>query len=216
MGSDGDPVLFAKARCSMSEMTPTVGSSCVIRPGVDELAPTMFRARNDSVEEIGLTSKPSRPEPINEPEGRRARTHGWRNGKRRRILFGSLIALLMIHGLFAVAPGFLEALVDSAPPLDRCVTEQSVLSFLDGMPVFSAGLTNTGASSVETITLQKESISSLKIQSGDDGTVLLRFNIKYNGRQLPVEASFMLTHSDSPELHYHGWGLFMGQVVSTR
>jgi hypothetical protein len=122
----------------------------------------------------------------------------------------------MIHVLAEVNSRFLGITFDSAPPLDRCVTEQAVLSFLDGKPVISMGLTNAGASAFETITLRKEKISSLKTESGDDGTVLLRFNIDHDGRQRPVEASFRLTHSDSPELHFHGWVMFMGQVVSTR
>ena len=200
----------------MGEAAPGVGSSCVTRAGMDEPAPVKFRVRNDPVQESGLLTKLPEPGAISETGDNRSKTHKGRDGKRRRILFGSLVALVMIHVLAEVNSRFLGISFDPAPPLDRCVTEQAVLGFLDGKPVFSVGLTNAGASTVETITLRKESITSLKIQSGDDGTVLLRFNIDHNGRHYPVEASFMLTHSDSPELHWHGWVLFMGQVIPTR
>lgn len=200
----------------MGEMAPTVRSSCSTRPTADKPTPMTTRAGACSVEEIGLSTKRPQPGAIKEADGKCSKTHRWRDGKRPRILLGILVALSMIHVMAGVNSGFLGVTFDSAAPLDRCVTEQAVLSFLDGKPVVSMGLTNPGASTFETITLRKEKISSLKTESGDDGTVLLRFIVDHYGRQLPVEASFRLTHHDSPELHWHGWVLFMGQVVSSR
>ena len=129
----------------MGEMTPMVGSSCVTGPGVDEPTSMMCRAHSGAVEEISLSTKRPQPGAIKETDGKRSKTHGWRDGNRPRILLGILVALLMIHVLAGVNSRFLGITFDSAPPLDRCVTEPAVLSFLDGKPVVSIGLTNSGA-----------------------------------------------------------------------
>lgn len=122
----------------------------------------------------------------------------------------------MAYVLGSIDPRILGIDLNDDPPLDRCITEQSVLNFLDGKTIFSASLTNPGAGGVETITLRKERISSLKIGSDGMGSTVLHFNLDHGGRQYPVEASFRLTTNDSPELHFHGWLQFMGAVVPGR
>ena len=199
----------------MGETAFGVDSSVYNHRSAAELSSTPPGGRNGSVEEAGPAAKRNEPVTTEKVAGRASRTRDGRGGKRLRILVAGLTALLMVHLLSGVDPNILGIDSAASPPLDRCVTQQAVLSFLDGQSVVSTGLTNPGASAFETITLQKEKISSLKIESGEDGMVLLRFNLDHNGRRSPVEASFMLTHSDSPELHWHGWEMFMGQVVPT-
>jgi hypothetical protein len=105
---------------------------------------------------------------------------------------------------------------DASLPLDRCITEQAVLKFLHGKPVLSLNSMDAAGRGGETITLRKERISSLKTRSDDPGWILVRFNLDHEGKQYLVEGTFVLTTSDSPELHYHGWERFLGWVVSSR
>jgi hypothetical protein len=56
----------------------------------------------------------------------------------------------------------------------------------------------------------------LKISSDDAWSILVRFNLDHEGEQYLVEGTFFLGTSDSPYLHYHSWGQFMGQDVSNR
>ena len=66
------------------------------------------------------------------------------------------------------------------------------------------------------IALRKERISSLIIELGEYSTIRVRFNLDHEGEHDLVEGSFVFTSIDSPELHCHGWGQFIGQVVSSR
>ena len=61
----------------------------------------------------------------------------------------------MVHVLAGVDPRFLGIDFDAGPPLDRCVTEQAVLEFLDGKTVFSGSLMHADGSRVETIALAR-------------------------------------------------------------
>jgi hypothetical protein len=153
---------------------------------------------------------------MKEPECSPSRTLPWRSGKRSRILLGILIILLAVNVLDGLSSRFRGGDEDAGPPLDRCITEQAVLEFLDGKTILSSGLTHAARSGVETITLGKENISSLSIKSGDYGTILLRFSLNYESKQYPVECSFLFRTSDSPDLHYHSWDQFVGQLTSPR
>ena len=153
---------------------------------------------------------------MKEPDGRPSRAPRRRVGRRLRILLGSLVFLLIVHILDGLNPRFPGGDEDAGPPLDRCITEQAVLDFLDGKKIFSSGLTHAAGSGIETITLRKEKISSLTIISGDYSSILLRFSLGHEGKQYLVEGTFLFRTSDSPELHYHSWDQFMGQVVATR
>jgi hypothetical protein len=82
--------------------------------------------------------------------------------------------------------------------------------------VLSSGPVDGAGNGVETITLRKENISSLKIQSADSPTILVRFNLDHEGEEHLVEGYFVFTTSDSPELHLHFWDQFLGHVVSSR
>jgi hypothetical protein len=132
------------------------------------------------------------------------------------MLVASLIALFLVYATLGVDPRFLGIGVDADPPLDKCVTEQAVLRFLDGKIIFSTVSTPLAGVVVETITLRKEKISSLIIQAGEFSSIYLRFSLDHENKQYQVEANFMLTTSDDPSLHYHGWVQFMGQVITSR
>src|SRR3954454_13171672 len=104
---------------------------------------------------------------MKEPDRRPSRAPRRRVGRRLWILFGSLVFLLIVHILDGLNPRFPGGDEDAGPPLDRCITEQAVLNFLDGKTIFSSGLTHTAGGGAETITLRKENISSLITKSGD-------------------------------------------------
>ena len=134
-----------------------------------------------------------------------------------RILLACLVALLVAHVSLSLAPRVLNG-DGVAAPLDRCISEQSVLKFLDGKLVQSGGPVDGAGTGVETITVRKERISSLKVQPKTYGAqvIVVQFSLDHEGRQHLVEGSFVLTSSDDPELHYHGWERFVGRVVSSR
>ena len=108
-----------------------------------------------------------------------------------RILLAALVALLMAYVSIALAPRVLNG-DGVAAPLDRCVTEQSVLKFLDGKLVQSGGPVDGAGRGVETITVRKEHISSLKVQPKTYGSqvIVVQFNLDHEGRQLQIESSF--------------------------
>ena len=199
----------------MDEMALGVeASSCIHRLG-DERTRRLITAWAGARPSLGAGPSTDLPEPgvTREANGRCSRTAHRRGGKGMRILIASLVGLLVVYFVTGIDPRLLGIDLNDDPPIDRCVTEQSVLRFLDGKTVLSASLTNTGTGGVETITLRKERISSLRIESDGMGSIVLRFNLNDGRPQYPVEASFVLTTSDSPELHYHGWVHFMGAVV---
>jgi hypothetical protein len=136
----------------------------------------------------------------------------WWSGMRSKSLLMVLVALLAVRALFAIGPAFQDSDLISGRRLDRCVTEQAVLNFLDGQTIASSRADGRG---LEGITLRRDRISSLIIKPGDYGIVLIEFELEHDGKHLLVYASFRLTTSDSPELHYHGWALFGGQVVGS-
>ena len=147
-------------------------------------------------------------------------THRRKARKRLWILLGCLIALCMVHLAGVHDLAFLARDRAATRPLDRCITQQAVLDFLDGKTVSRAGAQDVSGTRVETIKLRKERISSLRIRRDDDEyswkSILVSFRLDHEGRSSRVEGSFEFTTSDSPELHYHGWGEFVGQVVSGR
>jgi hypothetical protein len=170
-----------------------------------------------------------------------SRTARCRSLRELWILLASLIVLWIVHGVVDLNPGFLAGDGDAGLPLDRCLTEQAVLQFLDGKTVLSmvsrdaagrgveaisrlpdgvahlaAAVPDAPGRGVETITLRKEKISSLRIRSDDGRSILVRFKLDHQGQQHFVEGTFQFTTSDSPELHYHGWDDFLGVVVSSR
>ncbi len=110
----------------------------------------------------------------------------------------------MVHLVVRLDPGLLGGGRGTSLPLDRCITDQAVLKFLDGKTVFG----------VETITLRKEKSSSLVIRSDEPGTILVRFNLGHERKQYLGEGSFLFTTNDDPGLHYHGWEWLGGRVVS--
>jgi hypothetical protein len=200
----------------MGETRLGVGSAFESRPTGDKRAATRPLARNGAGEEGGRSTNPPDPRTITVSDGGRSRTPRWRTGKRQRFLFGSLIVLALANAFVGVSPRILGVIFDDAPPLDSCVTEQAVLRFLDGQTILSRVPVQSGDSRIETITLRKERISSLIIQSGGYRSILLRFNVDHENKQYLVEGSFLLTTSDSPSLHYHGWVQFIGAVVPSR
>ncbi len=153
---------------------------------------------------IELSAKPSQ-----------TRTLRRRGQKRLWVLLGCLVALFSLHVVASLKPGLVGDDWGTDRPLDRCITEQSVLEFLDGKTVFSSDSTHAAAGGA-TITLHKERISSLVIRSDDYGSILVRFNLDHEGKQLRVDGSFQFTTSDDSDLHYHFWDQFMGQVVAGR
>jgi hypothetical protein len=140
------------------------------------------------------------------------------NRKRLRILIGGMIALLIVFVVIRLDLTFPGGDDSAGLPLelDRCVTQQAVLDFLDGKKVFSDVPTHETADGLETIMLRKEKISALKIRPGKRGSVVVRFNLDGEGKQYLVEAVILLSIIDDPELHIHGWSLFMGRVLSSR
>jgi hypothetical protein len=153
---------------------------------------------------------------MNEPGAGPSRTRRRKGGKRLWVLLAGLIVLLTVHVVTGLNPRFPGGEAGAGLPLDRCITEQAVLEFLDGKAVVSTGSRDAAGRGVETITLRKERISSLRIRSDDTGLILVRFNLDHEGQQYLVESSFQLFNIDSPELHFHRWNFFGGQVVSNR
>jgi hypothetical protein len=170
-----------------------------------------------------------------------SRTARCRSLRELWILLGTLIALWMVHLVVSLKPGFLARDEDDGLPLDRCLTEQAVLQFLDGKAVFSlvsvdaagrvveaisrlpdgvahlaAAVQDAPGRGGETIILRKKKISSLRIRSDYGRSILVRFNLDHQGKQYLVEGTFQFTTSDSPELHWHGWDDFLGVIVSSR
>jgi hypothetical protein len=131
---------------------------------------------------------------------------------RMRILVAGVVALSMVVLVLGL-PGDEWG---AGRPLDRCITERAVLAFLDGKTVLGSSSADAAGKRVATITLRKERISSLKIRSADPPSIYVRFNLDREGKQHLVEGYFVFTTSDSPELHYHGWNLFEGHVVSSQ
>jgi len=153
---------------------------------------------------------------MNEQAAGPFRTPRSKNRIRLRFLVAGLTALLVVYVVLGLASRFPGYPGGAGLPCDRCITEQSVLKFLDGKTVFSGGSMRAAGSGLETTTLHKENISSLVFRPDDWSSILVRFNLDHEGKQYRVEGSFQFTTSDSPELHYHGWDRFMGQVVSGR
>lgn len=151
---------------------------------------------------------------MNETCAEPARTPRWKSRKRLSILLGSMVALLVVHIAVGLGLGLPGSKADSGRPLDKCLTEQAVLAFLDGKSVVSLRSNYGAGNSVDMITLRKEKISSLKMRSDDYYSILVQFNLDHEGKQYTVEGSFWFSTSDDPELHYHGWDRFLGQVVS--
>jgi hypothetical protein len=152
---------------------------------------------------------------MNETCAEPARTTRWKSRKRLSMLLGSMVALLVVHIAVGLGLGFPGSGAGSGLPLDRCLTEQAVLAFLDGKSVVSLPSNYGAGIPVDMITLRKEKISSLKMRSDEYYSILVQFNLDHEGKQYTVEGSFELTTSDDPELHYHGWHQFMRRVVSS-
>jgi hypothetical protein len=170
-----------------------------------------------------------------------SRTARCRSLRELWIVLASLIVLWTVQSVVRLNPGFRAGDGDAGLPLDRCLTEQAVLQFLDGKAVLSlvsvdaagrgveaiarlpdgvahlaAAVQDAPGRGAETITLRKERISSLRIRSDDSRSILVRFHLDHQGKQYLVEGTFQFTTSDSPELHWHGWEDFLGVVVSSR
>jgi hypothetical protein len=137
----------------------------------------------------------------------------WR--KRSRILLGIAIALLVVRALQGVDFTHPSTAVDKPVLIDRCVTDQAVLDFLDGKTI-STSVTDAHGKHLETIALRKDRISSLSIRSKNVWLIGLRFNLDHEATTYIVDASFALANIDSPELHYHGWQHFTGYAVPNR
>ena len=150
---------------------------------------------------IELSAKPSQTQTLRR-----------RGQKRLWVLVGCLVAVFSVHTVVSLNPRFLGDDWGTDRTLDRCITEESVLKFLDGKSVLSGYSMHPSASGLQAITLHKEKISSLVIRPDDWSMILVRFNLDHEGKQYRVEGSFQFTTSDSPDLHYHGWDRFMGQV----
>jgi hypothetical protein len=149
---------------------------------------------------------------MSESDGGPTGMPNWKRGIRLRILFGILVAALMIRvvvGLDPRSPG-------SGYPLDSCITKSAVLEFLDGKSVQAAGSTDAAGRKIEMITLHKEKISYLRIGADDSNTIEVWFELDHEGKPFLVKGWIYFNTSDSPELHYHSWGPFAGQVVSSR
>jgi hypothetical protein len=145
------------------------------------------------------------------------RTSRPRYGIRLRILLGGLIALSIAHFVAAYRPSLVGGAGDdwgTDRPLESCITEKSVREFLDGKTILSRSSRDAGGNGLETITLHKEQISSLKTRADDYSSIVVRFNLDHEGKRCFVQGFFEFTTSEDPSLHIHGWDRFMGQVVS--
>ncbi len=125
-------------------------------------------------------------------------------GRRFWILVGGLIVLSLVNVAASLGSRFLVGHKEEERPLDRCLTEQAVLRYLDGKTVASAG---------SRITIRKENISFLSIESGDPPAIRVWFDLEDEGRRYPVEGEFPFRSIDSPDLNQHDWGDFAGRVV---
>jgi hypothetical protein len=152
---------------------------------------------------------------MNDPDVRPPRSARRKFGVRLSIWVAWLIIVLIN---LAVRLDLGRPIRDSIParPLDRCLTQQAVLNFLDGKTITytrPAGATIGGEG---TIMLRKERISSLAIRSGVGWEVLVRFGLEHEGKRHSVEGHFQLGSSDDPSLHYHQWGEFAGEIINSR
>ena len=153
---------------------------------------------------------------MDDPVVERSRALRRRVGRRLWILVGGLIALSLAYVGVSLSPRFLSGQEGEGRPLDRCLTEQAVLEFLDGKTTDPIEPMDGATSGVRSLTLRKERISSLTIRSGDYPAIQVRFNLEDQGRRYAVEGQFIFTTVDEPRLHQHHWDGFMGQVISSR
>lgn len=141
------------------------------------------------------------------------------NAKRLWILLGGLTSLALVHVLFTLhpefRPGFLEGEWGWAPALERCMTVPYVESHLGGKTFADVDKFDSTGNLVM-ITLDTDKISNLKVWSGGDRTILVRFDLDYEGQQCLVEGSFLYSNNDSPEMHRHSLDGFDARIVSRR
>lgn len=146
---------------------------------------------------------------MDDPSIERSRAPRGMTGRRFWILVGGLIALFLVYVAASLVPRFLVGHEEEKRPLDRCLTEQAVLKYLDGKTVAIV----EPKDGVRRITIRKENISFLAIEAGDPPAIRVWFDLEAEGRRYPIEGEFLFRSIDSPDLHQHDWGAFEGRVV---
>src|SRR5262249_45994297 len=95
------------------------------------------KPRNQGFDEVGRSIDAQGTPAITECGAGSSRTARCRSLRALWIVLASLIVLWIVQSVVGLNPGFLAGDRDAGLPLDRCLTEQAVLQFLDGKAVLS-------------------------------------------------------------------------------